>query len=141
MPTTILPAIATISHGASKLLGASQHDFRGVEIYFPDLMHLAATALPRSSTVSTFDNLPSNPKYGTLQPTDTQQIAAGYLIRRYCEEYKLSVIALQPFLLYESLIDQCQHAKRIKKLRLWLRHAHILGVDLIQIPSEFLGEE
>ncbi|KAI9714549.1 MAG: hypothetical protein M1812_006354 [Candelaria pacifica] len=144
-PATILPAIATLSLGASpphdiqaKLLAASQHGFRGVELYHFDLLHLAATALPRSSSVSKVDDPDFDAQSVTSQPTDTQQLAAAHLIRRYCYEYKISVIVLQPFLFYEGLVDRDQHAKMIQKLRLWFRLARILGTDLIQIPSNFL---
>ncbi len=144
MPTNIQPAIATSALGGSppydleaKLIAASQQGFRGVEIYHPDLMYLAATALPRSSSTPTVDSSPSDTIHS--QPTDTQQLAAAYLIRRYCVENKLSVIALRPFLFYE-LVSRNQHAKRMDKLRLWFRLAHILGTDLIQIPSNFLDE-
>ncbi len=58
-------------------------------------------------------------------------------IRVMCDDRDLFILALQPFLNYEGLLDSQEHAQMIKKLKLWFQIAKILGTDIIQIPSSF----
>jgi 4-hydroxyphenylpyruvate dioxygenase len=125
------PAIASMSLGRAwvhdlegKLKTASNVGFRGIELFYEDLEYFAR-AMPGYEKIE-----------GT--PPSAQLVAAATEIRKLCSHLKLTIIGLQPFLFYEGLIDRKEHAARIEKLHVWFEIVDALGVDIIQIPSNFL---
>ena len=73
--------------------------------------------------------------------TDDQAILnAAVYVRRACDSLGLEVIALQPFALYEGLVDREQHQKMIARMRHWVVLAHSLNTETIQMPSNFARE-
>jgi 4-hydroxyphenylpyruvate dioxygenase len=124
------PAIASMSLGRAwvhdlpyKLDCAVANNFTGIEIFFEDLEYLA-----RSES-----NLPPS-----ASPSAEAQLHAASSIRKLCDERKLTIIGLQPFMHYEGLRDREEHKSRIEKLKLWFKIAKLLGTDIIQIPGNFL---
>ncbi|KAJ5461908.1 uncharacterized protein N7458_003460 [Penicillium daleae] len=112
---------ASVHDLANKLDQAVQYGYEGVEIFFEDL-EMIAKSYP-----------------GGFTP-DNQLRAASY-IKELCEKRSLTVIALQPFLFYEGLMDEEQHRLKIEKLHIWFQLVKILGTDIIQIPSNFSFDE
>ncbi|TFB00765.1 hypothetical protein CCMA1212_007323 [Trichoderma ghanense] len=121
------PSICTVSLGRSsaghtlehKLDMASKYGFQAIELFFEDLLDLANT-IPGGDPVS-------------------NQLAAAAIIRQLCDDRKLSILCLQPFMHYEGLVDRDLHQKRLEDAKFWVRLAHILGTDLILLPSSFLS--
>jgi 4-hydroxyphenylpyruvate dioxygenase len=126
MISGLRPSIATVTLGRAaaghdifhKLEQASKNGFRGIEIFYECLEDIA-------------DQL----SHGT---PDEKRLEAARQVRKACDENNLSVIVLQPFMYYDGLIDRKAHAKMIKKLKLFFQIAHILGTDLMQMPTNFL---
>ncbi|KAK0481857.1 xylose isomerase-like protein [Armillaria novae-zelandiae] len=56
--------------------------------------------------------------------------------KELCDTNGLVVMALQPFLNYDGIVNETKHQEHITKLKLWFRVAKILGTDLIQVPSQ-----
>jgi 4-hydroxyphenylpyruvate dioxygenase len=109
-------------HGlANKLDEAAKYGYEGIEAFFEDIETIA-TSYAGGST-------PEN------------QIRAAHYVRKLCDERNLTIIALQPFLFYEGILDDEQHRQKIEKLHLWFKLAHALGTDMIQIPSNFSVDE
>lgn len=110
----------------NKLDQAAANRFRGIEVFFEDLEYLARSQsdLPADST-----------------PSPEAQLQAAHTIRALCNERKLEIIGLQPFMHYEGLLDRNEHAIKIQKLKLWFKIAKALGTDVIQIPANFLGRD
>ncbi|KAK5988468.1 3-dehydroshikimate dehydratase [Cladobotryum mycophilum] len=113
------PSICTMSLGRCfaghslkyKLQMASKYGFQGIELFYEDLAAL------------------------------TNLIKAAHIIRSYCNEFGLELICLQPFMHYEGLLDRALHRRRLDEMRLWVQLAHILGTDLIMLPSSNLPSE
>ena len=128
MDVEVRPAIATVSLGRAdaghdilgKIRQASLVGFHGVEIFFDCLEQFARNS---------FDAAGSNYKHG--------MIAAAACVAQCCIDHHVRVVCLQPFLFYDGLIDAREHAARLETLRLWFRLCHILGTDLIQVPTNF----
>ncbi len=124
------PAIASMSLGRAwihklphKLDCAVANNFHGIEVFYEDLEYLAReeSNLAASET-----------------PSPTSLLHAAHTFRQLCDERKIEIIGLQPFMHYEGLLDRAEHAKRIEKLKLWFQLAKVLGTDTIQIPGNFL---
>ncbi|KAJ5620485.1 hypothetical protein N7510_004469 [Penicillium lagena] len=119
------PGIASMSLGRpwlhdlpGKLMQAAAHGFQGIELFFDDLDCYA---------VRTFSG---------------DHLEAARRVRLMCERLGLSIICLQPFSLYEGLLDRAQSDRLVTdKLPKWFRIARALGTDLIQVPSNFLGPD
>ncbi|OWP00066.1 hypothetical protein B2J93_8637 [Marssonina coronariae] len=103
-----------------KLAAAAAAHIPGLEIFFEDLLYLAA-ALPGGAT-------PSN------QLLAAQQIAA------HCRALHLHVIAIGPFNNCEGLLAPAARAAKLRELDRWFDIADALGTDIIQIPCTFLTE-
>lgn len=124
-----LPSICTISLGRCaaghtldhKLDMAAKHGFRGIELFYEDLVELTKSM-----------------KGGK---TPENQLSAAASIRQMCQKRGLSIICLQPFMHYEGLVDRTLHRQRIQEMHLWVKLAHNLGTDLILLPSSNLGPE
>ncbi|KAH6608511.1 3-dehydroshikimate dehydratase [Trichoderma cornu-damae] len=101
-----------------KLSMARKYGFSGIELFYEDLLEIAK-------------NMPGG-------ATPENHISSAQLIRRYCDERNLQIICLQPFMHYEGLVDRSLHHRRIEELRLWFKMAHVLGTDLIMLPSSNL---
>ncbi|KHN94076.1 3-dehydroshikimate dehydratase [Metarhizium album ARSEF 1941] len=104
-----------------KLQMAAQQGFRGIELFYEDLIHVAES----------------------IQGGDTpeNELAAAVMIRHMCEERGLSIVCLQPFMHYEGLVDRALHQQRIEEMHHWVRLSHNLDTDLILLPSSNLGPE
>lgn len=63
-------------------------------------------------------------------------LKAAEWARGLCDANGLVVMALQPFINYDGLLDEGKHAEQIVKLKLWFKVVKILGTDLIQVPSQ-----
>ncbi|KIX04853.1 uncharacterized protein Z518_05724 [Rhinocladiella mackenziei CBS 650.93] len=119
------PAITSMSLGRAWLHElppkiAAARDFAGIEVFYEDLEYLAR---------SLHDGL-----------SDKAILEAAQEFRRLCDAQDLEIIALQPFMHYEGLLDRDEHQRRIERLQLWFRIAQILRTDTIQVPSNFLRE-
>ncbi|KAH7079898.1 xylose isomerase-like protein [Paraphoma chrysanthemicola] len=100
-----------------KLSMAAKHGLEGIELFYEDLVGHA----------------------GSSSPSDL--ITAAASVHELCLSLGLEIICLQPFMHYEGLKDRQRHAERIQEMKLWMELAHILGTDLIQVPSSFLSKE
>lgn len=125
------PAIASMSLGRAqvhklphKLDQAARYGFEGIELFFEDLEYFA-----REQSI--------NPEHLTT----SDYLDAAYAIRRLCDDRRLQVICLQPFMHYEGLRSRQRHAERLEEMKHWIKLAHILGTDTIQIPSNFLSKD
>ncbi|KAJ5924073.1 hypothetical protein N7466_008260 [Penicillium verhagenii] len=119
------PGIASMSLGRpwihdlpGKLMQAAAHGFEGIELFFDDLDCYAQR---------TFNG---------------DHLEASHQVRRLCERLGMSIICLQPFSMYEGLIDRAETEKHVtEKLPKWFVLARALGTDMIQVPSNFLGPD
>jgi 4-hydroxyphenylpyruvate dioxygenase len=105
---------------------ARKYGYKGIELFHEDLAWLA---------------LYLSGEDASSEPSPAAQIAAAQEIYAKCHERELEIICLQPFIHYDGLIDRTEHAKHVEKLQLWIRLAHELHTDIIQVPANFLGEE
>jgi 4-hydroxyphenylpyruvate dioxygenase len=103
-----------------KLDAAAKHNM-DIELFYEDLLYIAK-ALPGGAT-------PAN------------HLLAAQTIRSMCDARNISIICLQPFMHYEGLRDRKWHAERVEEMKTWIQMAHILGTNLIAIPSTFLPVE
>ena len=129
------PAISSMSLGRAwvhkllpKLDAAVANGLKGIEVFYEDLEHLAReqNSLDKTSTTPLSDQM---------------LLKAARTIKKWCDERDIVVIGLQPFSLYEGLLDRTEHAKHIEKMKVWLQLAKALGSDIIQIPANFLPAE
>ncbi|KAI9924880.1 hypothetical protein ASPWEDRAFT_27989 [Aspergillus wentii DTO 134E9] len=119
------PGIASMSLGRpwihdlpGKLHQAARYGFEGIELFFDDLDCFAQYSCNGDVT------------------------EAAQRTRQLCESLGLTIICLQPFSFYEGLLDRKEHEKHVtEKLPRWFGIARILGTDLIQVPSNFLGAD
>ena len=119
------PGIASMSLGRpwihdlpGKLMQAAAHGFEGIELFFDDLDCYAQR---------TFNG---------------DHMEAARQTRRLCERLGMTIICLQPFSMYEGLIDRAESDRLInEKLPKWFTLARALGTDMIQVPSNFLGPD
>lgn len=72
--------------------------------------------------------------------TDANQVEAAKIVKSLCNELDLIPYVLQPFWFYEGLVDRKEHEAQIKKLRLWMDLVKALGIQLIQIPTNWLAK-
>ncbi|EFQ31984.1 xylose isomerase-like TIM barrel [Colletotrichum graminicola M1.001] len=98
---------------------AAKYGYQGIELWHEDLMDVAEQ-LPGGAAL--LEN----------------QLAASGIVKRMCDARNLEIICLQPFMNFEGLVDRQQHARRVEELRVWIQLAHVLGTDVIQIPSNIL---
>lgn len=125
---------ATAGHSLThKLNMARKYGYQGIELFYEDLCEEAAKHFEPAS--------PSPPPGGDTHdagPSMIAQLAAARHIRAMCADRHLTIICLQPLAHYEGLLDREAHAGQIEKLHFWIRLAHELGTDMIQVPSSFL---
>ncbi|KAL2065501.1 hypothetical protein VTL71DRAFT_3171 [Oculimacula yallundae] len=121
------PAICSMSLGRAwahslspKLEAAASASLPGIEIFFEDLLYLAAS-FPGGST-------PSN------------QILAAHQIRTQCTSLNLEIIGIGPFNNCEGLLSATARAEKLEELHLWFDICKILDTDIIQIPCTFMTE-
>jgi len=96
---------------------AAKHGLEGIELFYEDLVDHA----------------------GSDSPADL--LAGAASVRDLCSSLSLEIVCLQPFMHYEGLLDRKRHAERIEEIKLWMKLAHVLGTDLIQVPSSFLSRD
>lgn len=108
-------------HGLEAKLDAAAAHAMDIELFYEDLLYVAK-ALPGGAT-------------------DANHLQAASAIRAMCDARDLSIICLQPFMHYEGLRDRAWHAERVREMKLWIQMAHLLGTNIIAIPSTFLPEE
>lgn len=96
---------------------AAKHGLEGIELFYEDLVGHA----------------------GSDSPNDL--LAGAASARDLCSSLNLDIVCLQPFMHYEGLLDREKHAERIEEIKLWMKLAHVLGTDLIQVPSSFLSRD
>lgn len=122
-------AICTMSLGrcyaghsmSHKLDMAAKYGFRGIEVFYEDLVGLT-------------DTMDGGASYAN-------QISAANTIRYLCSERGLKILCLQPLMHYGGLVDREQHKKQLESLHLWIRLAHALETDMILFPSSFLPQD
>lgn len=140
MGTRVIPTIASQSLGRTwyhslehKLSLCQQYGFESIELFFEDLDGVAQS-LPASHP-------PSSPGTSFACSSDVQekQIAAAAYIHELCLRHRLEILCLQPFMHYEGRLDNASHEAANRDLHFWIRLAHTLKTDLIQIPSSFLS--
>ena len=101
-----------------KLMQAATYGFEGIELFIDDLDCYAER---------TFQG---------------NRIEAAKQTRRLCERLGMTIICLQPFSMYEGLLDRAESHRLInEKLPVWFTLARALGTDMIQVPSNFLGPD
>lgn len=123
------PAICTMSLGRCfaghslphKLDMAQKYGFKGIEVFLEDLVDLASSFPGGSSSAN--------------------KLAAAGVIRDLCAERDLEIMCLQPFMHYGGRTDRNEHRKQLEEIRLGMKLAHILGTDLLCLPSSFLALE
>jgi 4-hydroxyphenylpyruvate dioxygenase len=103
-----------------KLDQARRYGFEGIELFYEDLEYLAKTL--------------------SGGPTPANLIAAAKVVKQLCDDRRLEIINLQPFMHYEGLRDRERHRERIEEMKLWIKLAKLLDTDLILIPSSFLSK-
>ncbi|KAH4984831.1 hypothetical protein HBH71_137950 [Parastagonospora nodorum] len=101
-----------------KLSMAAKYGLEGIELFYEDLVDHAG---------------------GSTSPSDLH--AASASVHELCISLGLEIICLQPFMHYEGLLDRKRHDERIEEMKLWMELAHILGTDMIQVPSSFLPRD
>ncbi|KAJ5568764.1 hypothetical protein N7450_011250 [Penicillium hetheringtonii] len=119
------PGIASMSLGRpwihdlpGKLMQAAAHGFEGMELFFDDLDCYAQRIF------------------------NGDHLEAAHTVRRMCERLGMTIICLQPFSMYEGLLDRAESDRLInEKLPKWFTLARALGTDMIQVPSNFLGPD
>ena len=119
------PGIASMSLGRpwihdlpGKLMQAAAHGFEGIELFFDDLDCYAQR---------TFNG---------------DHMEAAKAVHSLCERLGMTIICLQPFSMYEGLLDRAESNKLLsEKLPQWFKLARALHTDLIQVPSNFLGAD
>lgn len=104
-----------------KLDMARKYGFEGIELFYEELVDLTTT-MPGGNTSS-------------------NQLAAARIIRQLCDARGLAIIALQPFMHYEGLVDRELHWRRLEEMQLWVQLVRVLGTDLILLPSSNLPSE
>lgn len=128
-PSDMLPRAAISSHSlgrawvhnlTGKLDAAAKYNM-DIELFYEDLLYVAKS-LPGGAT-------------------NENHLIAAQTIRSMCEERNLTIVCLQPFMHYEGLRDRKWHAERVEEMKLWIQMAHILGTNVIAIPSTFLPED
>ncbi|KAF1924880.1 3-dehydroshikimate dehydratase [Didymella exigua CBS 183.55] len=97
-----------------KMAMAAKYGLQGIEVFYEDLCDLA----------------PSKSAPDLLT-------AAAY-VRDLCDSLGLEIICLQPFMHYEGLLDRKKHDERVDEMKFWFELAHVLGTDIVQVPSSFL---
>lgn len=102
-----------------KLLEAGKAGYKGVEVFWEDLVYAAKKITP-----------------GSDEKDEAAMLKAAQHARDLCDQNGLSVLVLQPFINYEGILDQAQHDELIVKLKLWFKVIKVLGTDMIQIPSQ-----
>ncbi|EDU42180.1 3-dehydroshikimate dehydratase [Pyrenophora tritici-repentis] len=100
-----------------KLSMAAKHGLEGIELFYEDLVDHAGSDSPAAL------------------------LAGAASVRDLCCSLSLEIVCLQPFMHYEGLLDRQRHAERIEEMKLWMKLAHVLGTDLIQVPSSFLPRD
>ncbi|TQV96937.1 hypothetical protein V2A60_000425 [Cordyceps javanica] len=98
---------------------AQKYGFKGIELFYEDLQHIA-TSLPGQSSTA---NL----------------LTAAGQVRRWCDRRNLEIICLQPFMHFGGLSDREKHKQNLTIIALWTDIAVTLGTDLILFPSSFLS--
>jgi 4-hydroxyphenylpyruvate dioxygenase len=101
-----------------KLSMATKYGIEGIELFFEDLVDHAG---------------------GSSSPSALLEAAAS--IHELCSSLNLDIICLQPFMHYEGLLDRRRHDERIEEMKLWIQLAHVLGTDIVQVPSSFLPRD
>ncbi|EME41486.1 hypothetical protein DOTSEDRAFT_26646 [Dothistroma septosporum NZE10] len=121
------PAICSHSLGRawvhdlpSKLDQAARYGL-DIELFYEDLLYIAQE-FPGGAT-------PEN------------HIKAAHEVRALCDARGISIICLQPFMHYDGLRNREKHAERVEEMKLWIEMAHILGTNLIAVPSTCLPDE
>ncbi|GAB1210189.1 hypothetical protein APSETT445_008979 [Aspergillus pseudonomiae] len=119
------PAIASPSLGhqtvhpiTSRLEVAVSHGFKLIELVEDDMTFYARDHLGEVS--------------------DNTMIQAAIDINRICDRLKIKPCVLQPFWFYEGLLDPKEHAARISKLRLWMQLVKVLGIRIVQVPTNWM---
>ncbi|KAJ7709005.1 putative 4-hydroxyphenylpyruvate dioxygenase [Mycena rosella] len=106
-----------------KVVEAGKAGYQGVEIFWEDLVYAAMRISPDSD-----------------EKDEAAMLRAAQYAKDLCDQNRLVVLVLQPFMNYEGVLDQSKHEELIVKLRLWFKIVKILGTDLIQIPSQMNSE-
>ena len=113
---------AADSHSLQKkLCEAAKHEFKGIEVFFPDLEALA-TELPGGLTLE-------------------NQLKAAKIIRQICGKQHLEIISLQPFMFYDGTVSQQQHSSKLEQLKVWFKLVKVLRTDLISVPSNTMSND
>ena len=60
--------------------------------------------------------------------------------KRICSEHGLKIITLQPFAVYDGLVDEQLHRQKVEKFKQWLLIVKALECDVIQMPSNWERE-
>ncbi|KIX02090.1 uncharacterized protein Z518_08029 [Rhinocladiella mackenziei CBS 650.93] len=139
MGSKFIPTIASQSLGRAwyhsfehKLNLCRQYGFESIELFFEDLEGVA------NSLHSSHHIPPPGTSFTGSTDVQERQLVAAEHIRELCLHNRLEILCLQPFMHYEGRIDASSHDEAISNLHFWIRLAHRLGTDLIQIPSSFL---
>lgn len=105
---------------------AQKYGYKGIELFHEDLAWLALYLSGEDAAKG---------------PSDAAQLAAAHEIHTLCRDRGLEIVCLQPFIHYDGLLDRAAHETHMAKLNLWIKLAHVLDTDLIQVPANFLGAD
>ncbi|KAI1450462.1 putative dehydroshikimate dehydratase [Annulohypoxylon stygium] len=120
----------------TKLNAAQSYGYQGVEVCWEDLEAIA--------NQNQCDDLPiplpiAMPPIGPFPSRG--QITAALKIRTMCQDRGIEIVCLQPFMQYEGLLNRLEHESRFSELLVWIKLAHILGTDMIMMPSSSLPQD
>jgi 4-hydroxyphenylpyruvate dioxygenase len=128
------PCIATMSLGSPshdlthKIQVASVHGFRGIELYWDDLVHDCRKEFPGvpGPPAETEDAAPS--------PKQLQRTARR--IRHVCDRAGIEVVSLQPFRDFDGLECPRRREERIREFEeAWIPCALVLGASMVAVPA------
>lgn len=108
----------------NKLDMAQKYGYQGIELFYEDLVDIAQKKCDEP--------------FSSDGPSEGSQMAAAREVQRICQSRGLEIVCLQPFMHYEGLVNREQYGRMLRKFELFIRLAHILETDIIQVPSNFL---
>jgi 4-hydroxyphenylpyruvate dioxygenase len=100
-----------------KIRAIAQAGYKAIEVFYEDI------ELPAMSNCKGF--------------FDDRVLSSATKCRALCDEHGLEISCLQPFMNYGGIVDRNIHEEKIAQLKMFLKIATVLEVNLIIVPSMF----